>query len=240
MSTTAGEIIVQAFREGNFTPLGHTSTAEELTEAIPRLSSFVSSLFGVEIGEEYRDWPAPTAWPSAQEQRHPLTPLSSTTTTVPWQYPPQNSRILLTISSTKTLYFPAQPADGARMMLNDIGSVANPTLHGNGRKIEGGLTLTGTPGALDGHEWFYRADLGNWILLERITASGDELPLPQEFDDLFVTGLAIRLATRFGAQLPPAVEAKYAEMLTRVQARYKESARPKSAAELRTLLRTTP
>ena len=240
MGTTAGEIIVQAFREPNFTPIGHTSTAEEMTESIPRLNNVLFALFGKELGEEFRDWPVPTAWPVAQEQRHPLTPLTETTSTTPWAYPPQNMRILLSITDPRTIYFPAYPSDGAQMMLVDVGSTNNPTLNGSGRMIEGALTLTATPAALNGRRWFYRADLSNWVKLEKIVDANTQLPLPEEFDDLFVTGLAIRLAPRFGIEIAPSIAERHADMLARITARYKESARPKSAAELRALLRTTP
>lgn len=239
--STAGEIIVQAFREGNFTPIGASSTAEELAESLPRLNSLVASLFGFELGEHYRDWPVPSAWTTAQEQRHPLTPLTETETTVSWPYPPQNSRLLVSITAAKTVYFPPSPSDGARMALSDIGSAAvNITLDGNGRLIEGGTTKVDVPSNLHGSKWLYRADLSNWIALTSITASTDDMPLPEEFDDLFVTGLAMRLGPRYGVALEPAVAEKYKDMVARLLARYKDNSRPKTAAELRTLLRTTP
>jgi hypothetical protein len=241
MSSTAGEIIVQAFREPNFTPIGHTSTAEEIVEAIPRLNNLINALFGVELGEEFRDWPILTAWPQAQEKHHPLTPTSTEQSTTPWPYPPQNSRLLVTISGAdRTIYFPASPTDGARMQFIDVGSTANPILHGYGRLIEGGLTLPGTPSGLDGKKWMYRADQGNWIRLEPITDVDDEIPFPPEFDDLFISGLAIRLAPRFGVTIDPQIVTRYDDMLARVKLRYKESSRPKSAHELRSLARLTP
>jgi hypothetical protein len=236
--STAGEIISQAFREPNLTPIGHVTTAAEIADALPRLNNLLFALFGVEIGGEYRNWHVLTVWTSAQEQRHPLTPLTDTTSTAPWAYPPENSRLLVTISSARTIYFPALPSDGARMMFRDIGSSANPTLHGSGQLIEGGLTLTDTPVNLDGAEWLYRGDLGGWIRLSPISAAGSVMPLPTEFDDFFVTGLATRLAPRFG--IAPAAEtvARYDEMRSRILSRYKD--RVRSAAELRSLIRTTP
>lgn len=240
MSSTAGEIIVQAFREGNFVPIGHTSTAEELTEAIPRLNNLIFALFGNELGQEYRDWSVPNTWTAPQEQRHPLTPLTESVSSTPWAYPPHSSRLLVSVTTPRTLYFPAAPADGARMLFADIGSTANVTLHGNGRLIEGALSVVDTPAALDGRSWFYRADLANWIRLERITDAADELPFPEEFDDLFITGLCMRLGIRFGKPTDPRIEARYADMLARVVKRYREDSTPKSAAELRTILRTTP
>jgi hypothetical protein len=54
MSTLVSEIIVQAFREGNFIAVGESTTAEELAEAVPKLNNFLNSLFGIELGEQFR------------------------------------------------------------------------------------------------------------------------------------------------------------------------------------------
>lgn len=243
--TVVSEIVVQAFREGNFTAVGQTTTAEELIEAVPRLNNYISALFGIEIGEHYRDWYVPGAWDPAQPLRYPLTPDGSTATSAdPYQRPPANVRLISKITSAKTIYFPATPNDGARMSYIDVGATGLVTLDGNGRLIEGSTTLSGavavppeTAGELSGRKWFYRADLGNWLRITSLTESS-EVPLPEEFDDLLVTGLAIRLAPRFGIKIDDSIALRNADMLSRLKKRYKQSEQmPASTAELRSHFR---
>lgn len=239
--STAGEIIVQAFREGNFTPVGAASTAEELTEAIPRLNSLVFALLGEDVGEELREWTVPQAWSPAQEERHPLTPLTGETTTVPYAYLPENVRVNVTITGTRTLYLPGIPSDGARFGVNNIGSSGvTLTLHANGRLIAGAAQLSGTPASFHGRSWMYRADLGNWIELVQLVNSASEIPFPEEYDDFFVTGLYMRLARRFGKEVSPEIAQRNESMLARIQRRYKARERPLSAAELREYMRRAP
>lgn len=237
--TLVSEIIVQAFREGNFTAVGETTTAEELKESVPRLNNYIASLFGLEMGEMYRDWYAPTAWESEQPLRHPLTPDGSNVkSTEPWAYPPANVRLVVKATAAKTIYFPAYPSDGARMAYADVGSTALVTLDGNGRRIEAAVSITeAAAGAFAGRSWLYRADLGDWIRLKTL-ASTDTVPLPPEFDDLLVTGLAIRLASRMGVkQIDPQIVARHDDMLGRLKKRYKQTERMPTSVEMRSLFR---
>jgi len=243
--TTVSEIIVQAFREGNFTAVGETTTSEELSESIPRLRNLISSLLGFELGEAYRDWYVPTSLVPEAPLQYPLTPDGSdVTSAVPYQYPPQNTRLVVKITEAKTLYFPAMPNDGARMAYVDMGSTvtADMTLNGNGRLIEGSSTivsnLDGVPSVtFHGRKWMYRADLGNWILLEHLDEATDTVPLPPEFDDLLVCGLAMRLAPRFQVQVDEVISSRYTDMLMRLKKRYKQSERMPTSHELRQLFR---
>lgn len=238
--STAGVIIGEAFREGNFIPVGDAATATQIAEALPRLNALVETLFGNEMGGLLRDWYTPSSWSVAQETRHPLTPLTEDESTSPFAYVPENSRIIASIGSARTLYLPGSPRDGARMAVNDVGSAATTlTLNGNGRLIEGVTSIADTPANFHGDEWLYRADLSNWILLADITAEANELPLPNEFDDLFVTGLCMRLAERYGADLRPSVSERHTDMVARFVKRYHPDSRLPSATELRAILRTT-
>lgn len=233
MSTLVSEIIVQAFREGNFIAVGESTTAEELVEAIPRLNNYISALFGIELGEAYRDWYAPSAYDPAAPLRFPLTPTGTgAVSTEPWVYPPANARLLVRFTSPQTLYFPAMPSDGARMALVDVGATADVTLSGNGRRIEGVASLTAPPAELSGRKWLYRADLGNWLRLTTLMAN-DPVPLPPEFDDLLVCGLAMRLAPRFGVEIDATIAGRHEDMLGRLKKRYKQSERMPSTMEMR-------
>lgn len=238
MSTLVSEIIVQAFREGNFIAVGESTTAEELAEAVPKLNNFLTSLFGIELGEQYRDWYAPSVHDPVAPLRFPLTPTGTGETSAePWAYPPPNVRLVLSFVLASTLYFPAMPSDGARMALVDVGSLADVTLSGNGRRIEGVATLTAPPAELNGRKWLYRADLGNWVRLN-VLAAGDAVPLPPEFDDLLVCGLAIRMAPRFGVTIAPTTIELYTDMLGRLKKRYKQSERMPTAMEMRNMMRS--
>ncbi len=235
MSTEVREIIVQAFRDGNFVAVGEGTTAEELLEAVPRLNNFISSLFGIELGEALREWYAPQSWNPAAPLRYPLTPDGSGATSAdPWIYPPANVRLLVKIADPRTIYFPASPNDGARMAYADAGSTGALTLHGNGRMIEGAASLLMNPATMNGRKWLYRADLGNWIELRRL-ASMDAVPLPEEFDDLLVTGLIIRLASRYQTPADPTVIERHGDMLGRLKKRYKQSERMPSTMDLRSM-----
>jgi hypothetical protein len=233
--TPVSEIVVQAFREGNFVAIGETTTQEELLEAVPRLNNLVSALFGIELGEGFRDWYVPGAHDPAAPLRFPLTPTGTGETSAePWAYPPPNVRLVVKIPTARTIYLPASPSDGARLAYVDVGSTGNITIDGNGRKIEGAMSATGTPAEMNGRKWLYRADLGDWIRLKTLTAN-DAVPLPPEFDDLLVTGLAIRLAPRFSAEISPSLIERHRDMLDRLKKRYKQTERMPSSVELRTM-----
>lgn len=235
MSTLVSAIIQQAFREGNFIAVGEVPTAEEIAEAVPKLRTFIASLFGIEVGAQFREWYVPSFPDPAAPLRYPLTPTGTGEATAEaWAYAPANTRLMLAISSPSTVYFPAAPNDGARMALVDVGSTANVTLQGNGRKIEGELSVIAAPSTLNGFTWFYRADLGDWVLLEPELVEDDPVPLPPEFDDLLVCGLAARLAPRFGVEISSTTAACYADMLERLKKRYRQSERMPSNAEPRT------
>lgn len=219
MSTLVSTIIQQAFREGNFIAVGEVPTADEVAEAVPRLNGFISSLFGFELGEQYREW----AVPSAQDPAVPLRTLPQAQTgSTAWAYPPANSRLLVALTTAQTVYFPAMPSDGARMALVDAASVAGMTLHGNGRLIEGAASLVGFPSSFNGRKWLYRADLGDWIRLG-VLVEEDEVPLPPEFDDLLICGMAVRLAPRYGVEISSATTSLYMDMLERLKQRYRQS-----------------
>jgi hypothetical protein len=238
MSTLVSEIIVQAFREGNFIAVGESTTAEELAEAVPKLNNFLNSLFGIELGEQYRDWYAPSENDPVAPLRFPLTPTGTGEMSAePWAYPPPNVRLVVSFTTASTLYLPAMPNDGARMALVDVGSLGDVTLDGNGRKIEGASLLTLPAADLNGRKWLYRADLGNWLRLNTL-AAGDPVPLPPEFDELLVCGLAIRLAPRFGVTIAQTTAECYTDMLGRLKKRYKQSERMPTAMEMRGMMRS--
>lgn len=215
----AGEIIVQAFSEGGFQPRAKLSMQEELHEALPRLNNLFHALVGLELGEKYRDWPIPPNRASSIPARYPRGPLEETPTEEQWTHPPANVRLMAANTGAVTVYFPSAPQDGARMAYADVGAAANVTLHGNGRLIQGAASIEGEGGW---KRWFYRADRGEWICLDQLTMN-TEMPLPPEFDDLFICGLVMRLAPRFKAEVSKYIVARYGDMLERAKLRYVQS-----------------
>jgi hypothetical protein len=225
--STAGEVIAQAFREGNFTAVGATPTAEEIAEALPRLRNLLATLYGNEAGEAYRDWYVPSALVVAAPLRSPFAPASdpAVSSADSWAYPAQNVRLLVKTTIARTVYLPANPSDGARIMVLNIGSTGslNLTLDGNGHLIDAATTKTDTLTNLSGKWWFYRADRGEWLVQAGIASESTPMPLPDEFDDYFVCGLAIRLSTRFQVKVDDATVARFNSMQRRFKQRYRQS-----------------
>src|SRR5262245_40589576 len=199
--STAGDIITYAFREGNFIAVGETPTAAEIAEALPRLQNLLASLFGNELGENYRDWYVTSQLAEQVPLRTRLAPTTDPTVSPSesWKYPPPNARLLVKITAAQTVILPANPNDGARIMVVNVGSTGsiNLTLDANGHLIDTATSLTGTLTTLTGKWWLYRADLGQWTMFVPIAEDDDDMPLPEEFDDYFICGLAIRLSTRY-------------------------------------------
>lgn len=232
----AVDVIRLAYREAALRPIGSSSTPEEQVEGLYRLNSFISQLFGVEIGEVLRDWAVPgfqrTAPRDANYQnlgfpdnlsdfnQSPESVFSNNDKDIS-QYPPINSRLIVRVSKPMTVWFPQFPQDGARMSWVDNGSTpitGTTTIDANGRRIEGALTLTLAP-TTSTKTWLYRADLANWIELKPLDIY-DETPLPVEFDDLFVVGLAVRLAALDEVEPKSGTLNAYARTLKRCQQRY--------------------
>lgn len=189
--TLISSIITDAFREGNILPLGKAPTADQSTEALRLLNALFSSIYGDEAGEGLTDWPLGNF---GRESGYNL-PYTDDTIT----HPTLNRRLIVVNEAAKTIFLSLRPQDGARMGIADpFGRLASVpvTLNGNGREIEGSATLLLNTNGLF-REWFYRADLGDWV---RLTSklSSDEMPFPADFDNFFITLLAMRLNPRYG------------------------------------------
>lgn len=231
------DAIARAYREAAIKRIGSTLTADETAEGLIRVNDFLFSLFSDEIGENLVDFPFPpnirnTPYPAdtmAQQYPQnlsafdqPFTPVMSTTsdpTTCP-----QNVRILWRGTSASTIYLPEQPSDGARFAFADVGSTATLTINANGRKIDNGTsigtTVTAT-NATDPSEWFYRADLGTWIVLKQL-ATTDSSPLPAKYDSLVVSGAAIRLTALDNIEPTKGTMFIYDRLLKNAKAQYKQ------------------
>lgn len=221
--TTALVLVTAAYREANIIAMGDTPTADEQTEGLARLNGFLSSLFSYDVGgTQLSDWPTPPAETSPVFARYPRLPQKESLPSDVWPYPPQNVRLLASITTATTVYFPSAPSAGARMALANVGSTAaiTLTLNGNGRKIGSAATFAVVPASMTAPlEWFYRDDLATWQPLASL-AIGDESPLPATFDDLLIIGTAARLVTRHGRTLSAESTALFQDQMSKVRARY--------------------
>jgi hypothetical protein len=248
-STTASTIITAGYREGNLIPVGQSPSTNQQNEALDRLNALVNGIFGYELGENLRDWiyPAPqrTAPVAANYPQLPGGPWDGTTDPLPiailsnttWTpYPPRNTRIVWG-QVAGTIYFPEAPDAGTRMGIvqgsgaGDAGAIGNVlTIDGNGRYIQDPADMTFKPSVqitsasnFTPQEWFYRDDLGQW-LLRKDMALTDTLPFPKEFDDFFICGIMVRFAPRYGKVIAQETITAAGLVLKRLKARYIQTA----------------
>lgn len=214
--TAIAEIIEQAFREGRLvTELQH-STPKQTANAMVSLQQVITNMYGVDAGENLNDWPLGT-----YGRQNPSTIGNLWTL----NYVPINSRLLATNTEAKTVYLPLSPSAGARIQIVDpFARLATypVTLDGNGRTIEAAATLLLDTASLN-RIWFYRDDLGDWVRLTTLTVA-DDMPFPDDFDLLFVTMLALRIAPTYRNTLPPETTAIMGALKQDFVNRYLQSA----------------
>ena len=200
------DVITRAYRESNIVPIGATPTDNEFTEALPLLNSVILSALGNEAGDKLQDL----------NIGGNLDQSSSVSTSVP-----PNVRLVLNMASADELLLDPLPSDGERLGVSDAGqglATYNLTLNGNGRLIEGASSLTLSTAGLN-RQWMYRADLGEWVVMSSLLV-GDVMPFPQEFDDYFITMLAVRLNPRNSVATAPETAEVLKRYRSRLRSRY--------------------
>lgn len=215
--TVISSIITDAFREGNILPLGKAPNTNQATEALRLINGLFSSVYGDEAGEGLVDWPLGNFG-----RESPAYDLAYTDQAI--DHPTINRRLIAVNDEAKTVYLSLYPQDGARMGIADpFGRLATVPviLDANGRTIEGSASIT-----LDVNgtfrEWFYRADLGGWVRLSQLT-DADEMPFPADFDNFFITLLAMRLNPRYGRTMDDQSALIYKSERRKFVARYLQS-----------------
>lgn len=188
-------IITDAYREGNILPLRKAPDTFQIAEALRLFNANIRSIYGDDAGEGLTDWPLGSFGVDEPGFVDPRT-------TDLIQRPTINSRLIATNAAAFTAYLTPYPQDGARMSIADPFSrlATYPvTLDANGRTIEGAATLLlDQDGTFT--EWFYRADLGEWVKITSL-AETDQCPFPDDFDNFFIIGLAMRLNPRYGREM---------------------------------------
>lgn len=216
--STVSEIITDAFRASNQIAVGASPTTAEQTEALRYLNRIIVSTLGYEAGENF----SPIAIGSQNIERPTGYPWYETVPDDTDWFVPENSRLYLNINEPLTLYLHPEPDDGSRFSIVDMGgnlSTNNVTIDGNGRHIEGSDTLVLDGSSGNRFDWFYRGDLGNWVLYSELTLV-DDLPFPEEFDDYFIMSLAMRINPQYGRTLDEQALQFWRRARSQIRARY--------------------
>lgn len=217
--TTVVSIIQSALRETNLIPLGVNPTQDQLDEGFNLLSTIVAGVLGNEASEQLNPFPL--------GQGNIESPVG-----YPWWsnslpgniFLQTNTRVMCNLTAEGFINLHPRPHDGARMGIVDVGNNfdANPlTVFGNGRNIEGETEMT-YDDAGTAREWFYRDDLGGWVVVSPLDIEGN-MPFPPEFDDMFIITLAMRLNPRYGQVIHPASDAALKKAATKFSSRYTQS-----------------
>lgn len=193
--TLISSIIQDAYRESNMLPLGKDPNANQSAEALRLYNALVSAIYGGDAGENLTDWPLGNFGRQDDEWDIPLTDRQIA-------HPTINKRLIALNEIAMTVHLTLRPQDGARMGIADpFGRLAAfpVTLDANGRTIDGNPSIVlNTNGMFD--EWFYRADLAQWVKITNLAAD-DENPFPAKYDTMFIILLAMRLNPRYGRSL---------------------------------------
>lgn len=215
--TTVTKIIDRAFRVANLTAAGASPTTTEQAEALELLQSFVKGVFGNEAGDDFTDM----AIGSQGIERPAGFPWYDTVPDGNDWFVNQDYRLFVNINEAITLYLHPQPDDGARFAIRDMQNnfaTYNVTLQGNGRRIDGNTSLVLSTNGEAG-EWFYRADLGQWVKYADLVLA-NQFPFPEEFDDYFVMSLAMRLNPQYGKTIDQQALTFYNRSKNQLRARY--------------------
>lgn len=195
--TLVSTIISDAFRQSNLLALGVSPTTAQSDEALRYLNRIVKGVFGKEAGENFTSMPVGRA----NISRPSGYPWYNDVPDSDW-FVPENVRLVFNLENSLDIYLSPRPDDGARFAVIDpAGNLATypVTVYGNGRLIEDVESIVLNTDGYSG-EWFYRADLSTWKLYSPLLTS-DTFPFPEEFDDFFITLLAVRLNPSYGASL---------------------------------------
>lgn len=216
--TTLRQIVIDAYRESGISQIGEVPDADQLDEGFRKLKTLIDSLYGFEMGSPFI--------PITYGKNGLTNSFAKELDQKPFldsYYIKPNYRLMCNLEEATTVFLQPNPVDGTRFSVVDIGksfSSTNLIVNANGRLIQdsGSITLS-TNGTNE--QWFYRADLGNWV---KVTTLGldDEQPFPSEFDDYLITKLATRLNPRYLKTTDPETVMQMRELQSKFRAKYKQ------------------
>lgn len=223
--TTTYQIIVDAYRQSNLIAIGVEPTQKQEDEALRYLNRIVKSVLGNEAGDPLSGFPIG----KKNINRPSGYPWWSDVPTNDW-FVPKNTRLNCNIDSAGlNIYLHPAPDDGTRFAVVDAGEnfATYPiTVHGNGAFIDGSESVVLDTNAFTG-EWFYRADLADWVKYSPLVLF-DTFPFPEEFDDYFIIMLAFRLNPAYERQLDPQSQVMLERSKTQLRARYTQDEQSRS------------
>lgn len=203
--TTTSQIIIDAYRQSNLLALSATLANAQFDEALRYLNRIVKSVSGNEVGELLENM----AIGRNDISRPQGFPFYDRTPGNNW-FVPKNTRLMCNITSPLTVYLNPMPDDGSRFGVIDMSNdfATSPlTVVANGRLIDGAISEVLNVSGFVG-EWLYRDDIGSWMQYAPLVYTPDTVPVvdttfpfPEEFDDFFITMLAMRINPAYGAQV---------------------------------------
>jgi len=220
--TTLRAIVTKALRENGLIQLGTNPDNDEYSEAVGKLKTLIPSLLGAEGGESFQTLTFGLSGVTRTINA------SDYTSWIRSNYIPSNHRILFNHDQAETLYLVSNPQDGARFSVVGDFNVDTLTINANGRSIENSSSITLNTADVS-REWMYRADLGGWSRITDLD-DDDELPYPSEFEDLFITLLALRVSPQYGVDIAQGTMSFYNRTLKKFKSRYTQ--KRETSAEL--------
>jgi hypothetical protein len=215
--TTISQIITDAYQYNNIVSLYSIPSAAEEAKALRYLNRIFRSIFGNELGDQLTVW---------NVGKNNVTQtgycFDEDLLTSPYNIP-HNSRLVFNLQSSTTVYLPRTPQDGERLAVQDLSNnfATSPlTINGNGRLIEGATSLVLNTNSANS-EWFFRSDLGNWVKITDL-ALADIFPLPAEFEEYFITMLAIRLGSSEDVDINNQLAIVMKDASKKIRSRYKQ------------------
>ena len=215
--TVVADLIEKSFFEAGLTTELQHATPTQTRNAMDTLANLVKFLYGGVAGEYFTQWPLGNYGRSANSR-----PIDNTQVD---HYPPINSMLVAVNEQAITVHLPVEPSDGARIgVIDPFNRLATypVTIDGNGRAIGGAAqAVVNTNGSAP--IWFFRADLGNWVLITPLLIT-DEMPFPEEYDQMFILMMAMRLNPAYGRNISSVQAGWLKEFRQQFTARYVQSA----------------
>lgn len=217
--TQVSDIITDAYRESNLIAVNATPTSDETTEGLNRLQALIKSTIGTDVGYVMEDWTITSATAITRPSGVALTAAQASA-----YYIEPQSRLMASLTVATAINLDPYPNDGQRFSVVDVAGnfgTYNLTISGNGRLINGSSSLVLSTNS-EIREFMFRSDIGDWVEIDTFTTS-DALPFPADFDDYFITSLAMRLNRRYGREMSPESIARLNEQRMAIVQRYKQS-----------------
>jgi hypothetical protein len=215
--TTVSQIITDAYQYNNIVAITVIPSAAEQAKALRYLNRIFKNVFGNELGDKLNSLVVGTGSlfnPDRLDEASLITPYAV----------PANSRLVCKLLGPQTIYLPVNPDAGSRFSIQDVGNnfATYPlTLNGNGRLIELATSLViNTNGS--NIDWFFRDDLASWVRVSDLVLTA-EFPLPTEFEEYFITMLAMRLGASEDIELNNQLQFVLKDMMKKFRSRYRQT-----------------